>query len=193
MNFLAHLFLAEPSDEFRIGSILADFTAGRIEELRQRYGPEIARGIQQHREVDRFTDTHEAVLHSVACLQPAHGIFSGIIVDVCYDHFLLNHWTTFSATPLAEFLDSVHDSLSRNHKHFPPIYQYVIPRLISGQWLLSYRSLEGVHIALTRIGYRFSRKTTLGQAVITIKQYYTELEDDFLRFFPEVIEFVRQL
>ena len=57
MNFLAHLFLAEPTDESRIGGILADFTVGRIEELRKRYGPGIARGIQRHRDIDRFTDS----------------------------------------------------------------------------------------------------------------------------------------
>jgi acyl carrier protein phosphodiesterase len=192
MNFLAHLFLAEPSDESRIGSILADFTVGRIEDLREKYGHEIARGIQQHREVDTFTDTHQHVRHSISCLEPEHGMFSGIIVDVCYDHFLLQHWAAFSPEPLSRFIESVHRSLSRQDWEFPLRYQWVIPRLIEGQWLTSYHSLDGVNRALTGISYRFSRKTTLGHAVESIKTCYKELEDDFLMFFPEIIRFVHE-
>jgi acyl carrier protein phosphodiesterase len=190
MNFLAHLFLAEPSDESRIGSVLADFTAGRIEDLCKKYGQKIARGIQQHREVDKFTDTHTIVLHSISCLQPKHGMFSGIIVDVCYDHFLLKHWSRFSHETLPDFIESVHTSLSRQDWEFPPRYQWVIPRMIKGWWLTSYRSLDGVNRALVGISYRFSRETTLTYAIESIQQCYQELEEDFLRFFPEIIAFV---
>lgn len=190
-NFLAHLFLAEPTDEFRIGTILADFTAGRIEDLRQRYGPEIARGIQQHRAIDRFTDTHPLVRHSITCLEPHHGAFSGIIVDVCYDHFLLNHWETFSTVSVVEFIDAVHHSLRRDDWEFPRSYKYVVLRLFGEQGLLSYRTLDGVQAALIRLSYRFSRETTLGHAIDTVKQCYGVLNDDFLSFFPELITFVR--
>jgi len=119
-------------------------------------------------------------------------MFSGIIVDVCYDHFLLQHWAAFSPEPLSRFIESVHRSLSRQDWEFPPRYQWVIPRLIEGQWLTSYHSLEGVNRALTGISYRFSRKTTLGHAVESIKACYKELEDDFLMFFPEIIRFVHE-
>ena len=192
MNYLAHLFLAEPSDESRIGSLLGDFVAGRIEDLCEKYGQEIARGIQRHRDVDQFTDTHPIVRHSMACLEPEHGMFSGIIIDVCYDHFLLKHWTTFSPEPLVEFIAAVHTSLSRQDWDFPPHYQWMIPWLIKEQWLTSYRSLNGVQRALVGINYRFSRETTLGHAIESIKRCYQELEADFLRFFPEVIRFVHE-
>ncbi len=189
MNYLAHLFLAEPSDEHRIGSILADFTAGRIEDLARKYGPEIAKGIQQHRQIDRFTDSHEHVLHSIKCLKPGHGLFSGIIVDVCYDHFLIKYWEEFSPEPLLTFFESIYHSLSRNDWDFPPRYRRVIGRLVQEKWLISYRHIDNVGYALSRIGQRFSRKTPLDNAIHGIKACYHVLEQDFLLFFPELIRF----
>ena len=49
MNYVAHLFLAEPSDEHRIGSLLADFTVGTIATMRSRYEDQIASAyVQMH-------------------------------------------------------------------------------------------------------------------------------------------------
>ncbi|PIE34171.1 ACP phosphodiesterase [candidate division KSB3 bacterium] len=189
MNYVAHLFLAEPSDEHRIGSILADFTAGRIENLSVRYSPDIARGIQQHRDIDRFTDTHEHVLNSIACLKPDYGLFSGIVVDVCFDHFLIKHWDEFSEESLPDFLESIYRSLSRDDWDFPPRYRRVIGHMVREKWLISYRHIDNVGYALSRIGQRFSRKTPLDDAIHGIKACYQVLEKDFLLFFPELIEF----
>lgn len=190
MNFLAHLFLAEPTDESRIGGILADFTVGRIEALRKHYGPEIARGIQRHRDIDRFTDSHPAVLRSIGCLQPEHGIFSGIIVDVVYDYFLLKHWDRFSPESVEDFLATAYQSLQRMEWDFPEKYQYVIPRMIASDWLLSYRTLAGIDDALSRMSSRFSRRTSLDSAIYTIRQCYNNLDADFLEFFPELMAFM---
>jgi len=195
VNFLAHLFLAEPTDESRIGGILADFTVGRIEDLEKQYGSEIARGIQRHRDIDRFTDTHPVVRNSIACLQPEQGIFSGIIVDVVYDYFLIKHWNRFSDEPVEGFLETAYSSLQRMDWDFPETYRYVIPRMIASNWLLSYRTLEGVHDALSRMSYRlssrFPRGTTLHHAIDRIRHCYDVLDRDFLTFFPDLIAFTR--
>ena len=193
MNYLAHLFLAESSDESRIGSILADFSAGRIEDLRRKFGPEIAKGIQEHREIDRFTDTHEYVLNSIDCLKPEHGLYSGIIVDVCYDHFLIKHWSQYSPEPVEDFLESAYRSLSRNGWDFPSRYQSVIGHMVQYKWLITYREIDNVGYALSRIGTRFSRQTSLDWAIHAIKACYGILEEDFLRFFPDLIGFVEDL
>lgn len=192
MNFLAHLFLADRTDDARIGSILADFTAGRIEDLREKYGAAITRSIQQHRAIDRFTDTHPTVQHSMACLEPEHGIFSGIIVDVAYDHFLLKHWPHFTDEPVEAFIDATHAALRRVDGRFPPRFQSAVPWIIQSQLLLSYRTLDGVSLALTRMSYRFTRKTTLHLAGRSLQRCYQVLDADFLTFFPELIAFVHQ-
>lgn len=196
MNFLAHLFLAEPTDESRIGGILADFTVGRIETLEARYGPGIARGIQLHRDIDRFTDSHPAVRSSVACLQPAQGMFAGIVVDVVYDYYLLKHWHQFTDEPPDVFLERAYASLRRMEWDFPPTYQAVVGRMLEGHWLPSYGTLEGVHYALFRMSERlksrFPKGTNLHRAIECIHRCYKVLDRDFLIFFPEVIALTQE-
>jgi acyl carrier protein phosphodiesterase len=195
MNFLAHLFLAEPTDESRIGGILADFTVGRIETLERQYGPGIARGIQLHRDIDRFTDTHPVVHNSVACLQPEQGMFAGIVVDVVYDYFLLKHWHRFTDEPVEAFLDTAYTSLNRMDWDFPEKYRSVIPRMIESNWLLSYRTLDGIHYALSRmssrLNSRFPKGTNMHAAINSIRHCYDVLDRNFLAFFPELIAFAR--
>ena len=110
---------------------------------------------------------------------------------ICYDHFLLKHWDSFTREPLQEFLRSAYASLSRMEWDFPPKYKYAIPFMIQHNWLFSYRTLEGVDMALTRMSHRFSRPTTLPYAITTIKQCYETLEQDFLQFFPDLVTFVQ--
>jgi len=189
MNYLAHLFLSEPSDERRIGSILADFTIGTIDDLKAKYTKDIASGIKHHRQIDRYTDTHPAVLHSVEALRKKYGVYSGIIVDVVFDHFLLKHWDRFSSEPEAHFMESIYQSLNRWDWDFPERYQKVIGHMVKTKWLDCYHDLDKVSYALKRIGDRFSRETPLGQAIEGVRDSYELIESDFLEFFPDLMDF----
>ena len=189
MNYLAHLFLSEPSDERRIGSILADFTVGTIDALQKKYGAQIATGIKHHREVDRYTDSHPAVVNSTGALGSGYGPYSGIIVDVVFDHFLLKNWDRFSAVKENDFFNSVYSSLNRWDWEFPSRYQQVIGHMVEKQWLDTYRELPNVAYALKRIGERFPRKTPLDNALVGIRENYSTLEKDFLAFFPSLVKF----
>ena len=189
MNYLAHLFLAAPEDEYRIGSILADFTMGTIDDLRGRYGDKIACGIRHHRDIDRFTDSHPVVAHSVDALRGDYSAYSGIIVDVVFDHFLLKYWERFSTIPAETFMDAAYRSLDCWDWEFPPRYQRVIAHLVEKQWLDSYRQLENVAYALARVGERFPRETPLDNTLPGLRGAYDLLEADFLSFFPELMTF----
>ena len=89
MNYLAHLYLAGESDDSRLGNILGDFVKGNAA---GRYPPAILRGIMMHRKVDRFADHHPQSRSARQLISPARRRFAGVIVDICYDHFLSVHW-----------------------------------------------------------------------------------------------------
>ncbi len=189
MNYLAHLFLCEDTDEGRIGSLLADFTVGTIKDLEARFGEAISRSIRHHREVDRFTDTHPAVIHSVEALGQAYGLYSGIVLDVVFDHFLLRHWDSFSSKKKEAFYDVSYGSLARDDWDFPERYQTVVQRLVERRWLNMYYELDNFKIALARIGERFDRETPLNGDIQGIRDNYSLIEKDFLSFFPQLMVF----
>ena len=64
MNYLAHLLLAENTNESRLGNFLGDFVKGKLEDHHHIYNQNILKGIRTHRQVDRFTDTHPIFLKS---------------------------------------------------------------------------------------------------------------------------------
>lgn len=189
MNFVAHLFLSPPNDAFRVGAILADFTIGTIDGLERQFGSDIVAGIRHHREVDRYTDTHKAVIHAVDSVRKPFGLYGGIVVDVMFDHFLLKHWSQYSSFSKELFFDSIYQSLTLLKPNFPIRYHRTIQRMLEKRWLVSYEKLENVAYALMRIGERFPRETPLSNALPEIQSHYEILENDFFRFFPELQRF----
>jgi len=187
MNYLAHLLLAEPSSESLIGNLLGDFVKGPLKELEACYSAGIVGGIAMHRQVDVFTDTHAIYRRSKRRIRDRYGLVSGIIIDVSYDHFLTNHWHSFSQDPLESFIAKIYNLLRENQAVLPEKLQQVLPKLIAENWLASYRDLADLRLTFLRISRRFKRETNLAQAVDGLLDNYAEIESDFLDFFPELM------
>ncbi len=188
MNYLAHLYLADTSDEFLIGSFLGDFVKGSIGD---QYNQGISTGIKFHRKVDIFADTHEKSVASRNLFSREKRRFAGIILDICYDHFLSKHWSKYSDTALPEFIAHVYDLLQKYQDIFPQRLKSFLPRLISQNWLGTYLTLKGVEITLNRIAKRISRKNSLEGSVSEIRSNYADLETNFLAFFPDLVAFAK--
>jgi acyl carrier protein phosphodiesterase len=188
MNYLAHLYLAEDSPESLLGSILGDFVKGAIG---NRYPSKIKRGIELHRKIDAYTDSHPMTRASRNLYSPARRRFAGIIVDLCYDHFLYRHWTAFSDLILDRFISRVYDILITHRAMLPVRLKTIIPVMIREDWLGSYRDLSGVEKALSRLSARVTNGDRLPGAIEEIKVHYRRLEANFLIFFPDLIHFVQ--
>jgi acyl carrier protein phosphodiesterase len=190
MNYLAHTFLAGDSDESIVGSLLGDFVKGRPA---NRYRGQIAAAIIHHRKVDSFTDTHPVARRSRRRFSPRRRRFAGIIVDVCYDHFLARHWPHYSLEDMASFVNRVYSAIDSHRTRLPARLQRISSRMIAGDWLTGYLYLERVGTALDRIAGRLSHGERFQGALPEVKSNYTALAEDFAAFFPELIEFSRSL
>ena len=190
MNYLAHLYLAKDSTELMIGGILGDFVKGT---LKDQYPNEIKQGIELHRKIDTYTDSHVMTRASRRLYSPERRRFAGIIVDLCYDHFLYRHWSTFSDTALEPFILNAYDILKTHHLMLPKRLRSMLPFMIRDDWLGSYRNLSGVEHALKRLSKRVTNGDRLPGAIDEIKANYRELEANFLIFFPDLISFVNDI
>ena len=186
MNFLAHLFLDSGSDDALLGSLLGDFVKG---DTAGRFSAAVSDAILLHRKIDSFADAHMITRKSRNRISPLRRRFAGIIVDVCYDHFLSRHWRHFGAIDLKSFVDRVYAVLSKNRSLLPERLSRILPRMISENWLGSYIHLERVGDALDRIAGRLSRGGQFMRAVTEIEANYEALEIDFLAFFPDLAAF----
>jgi len=189
MNFLAHLFLADSSDaESLIGNLAGDFVKGA---LHDRFSPGVRAGIELHRRVDAFTDSHPEVSAMRRILAPEHGHYSRVINDVFIDHFLACSFGDFSDEPLESFLDRVYAMIDPHAGELPGVLRHVYPRMRNENWLLSYRDVESIHDSLTMMSYRLSRRPHLETATHHLIDSRGELERHFRAFFPEVVRWSR--
>ena len=191
MNHLAHLLLAEPSPESRLGNLAADYIAPR--EL-DALPPLVQRGVRQHRQVDAFTDRHPVVFRSLARLDPKWGWYKGILMDVYYDHVLATNWAAYCPVPLPQFAFEVNTDLLSVAHHLPESAAGSIRRIAGSNRLMTYLDLSGVEAALFRITCILreripERAVNLLEAVPDLTAVHAELVADFAEFFPELRRF----
>lgn len=193
MNYLAHLFLSENSAESRIGNLLGDFVKGNLERYTNCYTEEIIKGIKTHRQVDYFTDSHDIYIRSKRRISLNNQRLSGIIIDICYDYFLSKHWLVFSDQKLEYFISDVYKILEINQNILPTKLQEALPIMIAQDWLGCYQTLSGVGLTFGRIARRLKRENNLATALEELIANYTEIELDFLTFFPDAIAYVEKI
>lgn len=190
MNYLAHVLLAERTPESIIGNFLGDFVKGTLDKYENYYTPNIIKGIKTHRLIDCFTDRNHIYLTSKRRISSSRRRFAGIIVDVCYDHFLACNWSLFSDDRLQDFVNYVYNILEQNQEILPEKLQNILPRIISENWLENYQEISSIDLTFARISKRLTKKNNLANAINEMTENYQEMELDFLSFFPELINYV---
>lgn len=189
MNFLAHLYLSYQNKDILIGNFIADAVKGKNY---QQYRKGIKRGILLHRKIDSFTDTHSVVKKSMHRLNKRYKHYDGVIIDIFYDHFLAKNWYNYSEIPLSIYTQSVYELLRSEIKIFPEKIQYMLPYMISYNWLESYANLKGMATILNGMNKRTKGKSKMNLAIEDLKENYSLFETDFNLFFPELISFVKK-
>ncbi|RTY89818.1 ACP phosphodiesterase [Flavobacterium sp. GT3R68] len=188
MNFLAHIYLSNDEDFIKIGNFMADGIRGNDY---QQFPPDIQKGILLHRAIDTFTDAHEIFRKSKHRLHEKYGHYSGVIIDVFYDHFLAKNWTRYSKTPLEEFVGSFYHILQDNFELLTSKVQKLLPYMTTQNWLVSYRTVPGIQRILGQMDMRSKHTSNMQYSVKELEEYYDEFEKEFTLFFEELRTFVQ--
>jgi len=187
VNFLAHIYLSGNDRELMIGNFIADFVKGK---KKDDYPKRIKEGIELHRAIDDFTDHHEITSQSKDRIRSRYPKYSGVIIDLYYDHFLAANFKEYHSVSLQEFSQDTYRVLMDNNSILPEGVQYFLPFMMERNWLLNYATLDGIGRALTGLSKRVSFENKMNESVHDLKKYYDDFEDDFRRFFPQLIAFV---
>lgn len=186
MNFLAHIYLSGDHDLIKIGNFMADGIRGKHFES---YPAEIQKGIILHRAIDTFTDAHPIFRQSTKKLHDKYHHYSGVIVDVFYDHFLAKNWSTYSDEMLEDFVKRFYQSLHDNHSNLSERTKQIMPFMIEHNWLVSYQTVEGINRILTQMDQRTKNESKMRFATNELSEFYSEFEGEFTDFFQELILF----
>jgi acyl carrier protein phosphodiesterase len=186
MNFLAHIYLSGNNKMVTVGNFIADGIRGK---KYKNYSKDIQVGILLHREIDTFTDAHPIVRQSTKRLHKNYSHYSGVIVDILYDHFLAKNWETYSEIPLDDYVEDFYATLENNFEVLPERIQKMMPFMIADNWLLSYANIDGIQRVLNGMNRRTQHKSNMNKATTELVEYYEEFENEFTLFFEELISF----
>ncbi|WP_321514768.1 ACP phosphodiesterase [Marinifilum fragile] len=187
MNFLAHLYLSGDSEKVRVGNFIGDYVKGKKYE---KYHPEIQKGIILHRNIDHFTDKHPLVLDSSKKLKEGYGRYSGVVVDLIFDHFLAKYWQDYHTLSIKDFVTNSHEALIKNYLLLPNKVKLFLPFLIQSRRLESYANIDGLQTALDIMARRTSLPDNSVYAIKSLEDNYSDFENKFKLFMKDILKYV---
>jgi acyl carrier protein phosphodiesterase len=184
MNFLAHIYLSGDNDLLKIGNFIADGIHGKNFDA---FPLDIQKGIILHREIDTFTDAHPIFRQSTKRLHPNYHHYSGIIVDIFYDHFLAKNWSQYSNESLENFTERFYQSLRDNYDFLNEKTRKMLPYLVQQNWLMSYQTIEGIENILVKMDNRMKHNSIMRLSVTELRTFNAEFEQEFTTFFEALL------
>jgi acyl carrier protein phosphodiesterase len=188
MNFLSHLYLSGDQEGIILGNFIADSVKGSNY---KNYTSEIQAGILLHRQIDSFTDSHLIVEESKKRLRSKYRKYSGVIVDIFYDHFLAANWQDFSAESLNDYSQKIYTLIQKNHSVLPENSIRFSEYMVHYNILEAYSRMEGIEQVLKGMAGRTKFKSDMEHAINDLKEHYNLFESEFRLFFPELKQFVK--
>jgi acyl carrier protein phosphodiesterase len=191
VNFLAHLHLADGDPGDMTGGIAADFVRNPQLHL---LAPDVLRGVMLHRLIDGFTDRHPVTLRSISRVSKRMGWYSGIVIDIYYDHILARDWPRYSPEALPAFAARSYAVLEAGHTVLPEGARDFIRKFVDEDRLNRYATLDGIEDTLARVSRVIAeripnRAMWLPEAMPLLIERDADLAADFHLFYPELMTF----
>jgi acyl carrier protein phosphodiesterase len=188
MNYLAHAWLSFGDPEVLVGNMISDYVKGKA---RYNFPPGIRAGIELHRRIDDFTDTHAATAAAKEFFRPGYRLYAAPVVDIIYDHFLANDPDAFTDTSLYNFSKGVYAQLDAHAGWLPPVFARIFPYMKEHNWLFHYKGIDGIARSLAGLSRRATYMPPAEGAVETLEQHYDAIRECYNCFVPAVKDFAK--
>lgn len=187
MNFLAHLYLSPENEHFQLGNFVADAIKGKNTAILSK---PFADGVNMHHQIDAFTDHHPLNTVLRKHLRQYFHKYSGVVLDIYYDHFLALHWEQYADIKLENYVSEVYLMCLRNYDQLPLKTRYIMPYMISGNWLYNYANYRGLYNVFEGMARRTTFESGMQNSVDVLKKEYQMIQTGFEAFFPELADYV---
>jgi len=188
VNFLAHLHLTHPHVQYSVGNYLGDFI--KVNEIKN-LPVEMQQGVEIHRLIDRETDAHKSTVEVRKVLHQHFGKYAGVALDIYYDYFLANHWSSFNDVLLEDFAQRQYKILEENKKWFPQKANRFFGYLVEYNILVSYRSKPGLQRVFNGMDRRASFTTGFENCIEVLEQHQHQLDDAFQQLYPSLQQAIK--
>lgn len=109
------------------------------------YSEQIQWGIQLHRAIDQYTDSHDCIKETKKIFKDELGTYSGAFIDIMFDYYLANDIQFFKTEKELENLASAcYDVLENYTSIFPEKFARLFPYMKTQNWLYHYKDDYGI-------------------------------------------------
>lgn len=186
MNYLAHFLLSGQNPEHQVGALLGDFVKGPLESLQGDLPNGIVDGIRLHRALDAHCDHNPMFTEASLLLDTRFRRFSGIMLDIYFDHLLASYWQHFHADSLEQYAQQIYQSLELYSDYLSPAALQFFQRMRRYNLLLAYRETTTIEQVLKQISNRLRVDNPLHLAYDALRSEHRQLEEIFLQDFPSL-------
>jgi acyl carrier protein phosphodiesterase len=186
MNFLAHAFLADPDPALMVGGVVGDWIKGPLPGILPGH---LARGVALHRAIDRHAESTAGFRMSRTRLSPSRRRWSGVLVDIYYDHLLARDWASHHGQPLSVFTETVYRAIEREMANVPEGARQALSLMIKEDWLGGYATLAGIADVLQRMASRARKPNALAYGESELVQSIDAFQRDFAQWLSDARAF----
>lgn len=182
MNYLNHLSLAFPDHELIAGNYIADLLT--YNEYKQLI-PTFEQGIQLHRWIDTFSNTHLSILQINKYFHNTLHKYAPVATDILCDYLLYLNWDLYFNLPYEQFAEFSYASLKNSSIRMPSRIAAICQKMIHHDWLMQYQSLDGIEQVLSRTSKKARFYTDLTLALPVFKTHQDQIQKLYLHFYSD--------
>jgi len=183
MNYLAHLSLSFKDEDLMLGNLVADFT--RKVKFKD-YQPRVQKGIELHHFIDDYTDSHSLVDEAKSIIRSQQGKFSGVVMDIYFDHLLAKDYRDWHQDSLSDFARDSYALFNRRKDELPQSTLHMLHYMEQGNWLYNYSSHQGLSRSLEGMSRRTRYPNAMHLAASYLQEREAEIAPLFKAFYCEL-------
>jgi acyl carrier protein phosphodiesterase len=184
MNYLAHMVLSGNNPNIILGNYIMDMVNKNEQKL---VADSYKIGFDLHFEIDTFTDNHPSVKNITKVLRVNHKKYAPVVSDILMDYILGQNWDIYAKEPIQKFADIRYDLIRENLKFLPDRIRPIAAKMIDGNFLVRYTTLEGLKYTFEKIQEVARFHADFIQAIEDLEENYDYLNKEFNDFFPDLL------
>lgn len=190
MNYLGHAYLSFGNAETLCGNMIGDFVKGM--DALEHYPKGIRNGLLLHRHIDTYTDQHVSILEAKKIFRNDYGLYSGAVVDTLMDYFIANDTSLFAdAKALDQFASATYAQLGFHSQYFPEKFLPYYESMVRHNWLIQYRTEEGLNGAFNGLKRRAKNIEEMETAFALFQDHKDKIRELYQSFISDIILFVK--
>jgi acyl carrier protein phosphodiesterase len=189
MNFLAHAMLSGDTPALIVGGVAGDWVKGN---LPGSLPADLARGVALHRAIDNYAETHPAFCRSRSRVSRPRKRYSGILVDIFYDHLLARDWENVHHRPLHDYCANVYGMIEARMDELPPDAHHALRLMASQDWLSSYATMDGIADVMRRMARRVRHPEMMEHSEQELLEHFEGFSEDYREWLADITVFCRE-